>query len=234
MPAAIRVLLHPQRHSSGPRGTAVLGLTVELTCFGAGASKAERDSRKPASLVFHAAYLDTVRGQEPQFEPFATLSGEIAFHGESPKFVIGADAAIEITSPEPGPSDPPPRQLQLAFAAKHFEVPAGNEAVRTLRLPPSEPRAHHAEIGVELKIAGEQEASVEVNDRLDVPLVPLSYFDAELRDENDLPLADQAFELRMVGGSTVQGRTDADGRLRVNPVVKGPCELRLIVEAGEA
>ncbi len=234
MPAAIRVLLRPQRRSGGPRGTAVLGVTIELTCFGAGATAAEAGVGKPASLVFHAGYLETVRGQEPQLEPFATLSGEITLRKDSPRFVIGADAVIEYMGPAPGPSDPPPRQLQLSFAAKHFEGAAENEAVRILRLPASGRAARHAEVGVELTIAGETEASADVNDRLDVPLRPLSYFDAELRDERDAPLADQPFELRMVDGSTVQGRSDADGRVLVNPVLQGPCELRLIVDAGGA
>ncbi len=233
MPARVRVLLCPRGHSQDPSGTAVLGTTVELACFGAGASSAERNVRKAASLVFHVAYLDAIRGQEPRFESFATLNGELFFQNDAPRFVIGADSAIEYTSPEPAPSEPPPRQLQLAFAAQQFEVPSGNDALRTLRLPSSAPGARHAEIGVELKIAGAQEASVDVNDRLDVPLAPLSYFDAVLRDENDAALVDREFELCMAGGAIVRGRTDAEGRVRVNPVVRGPCELRLLTETGE-
>lgn len=233
MSAAIRVLLRPQRKSSGPRGSAVLGATLELSSFGAGASAAEQGTSKPASLVFHAAYLETVRGQEPSFEAFATLSGQITLRRSGPRFVLGPDDVIEYSSPDPSPSDPPPRQLNLAFAGAQFEVPPTNLAVRSLRLPPAPGGARHAEIGVELKIAGEVEASVAANDRLDVPLAPLSFFDAELRDENDAPLADRELELRMVDGSTQRVRSDADGRVLVNPVIKGPCELRWIADGGE-
>lgn len=206
----------------------MLGGALRLSGFGAGSTAAQRGSPKPARLTFHVAFLQSARRAEPEFEAFATLSGEVLLKAGAPVFVVPAGAAIEYTSPEPGADEPPPRQLRLEFTAPSFEARQATDAVRSLRLPPGPPDARYVEVALALEIDGAEEAALEQNDRLDVPLAPLSFFEARLTDENEKPLARRPFELSLADGSTVSGTSDEDGLVRVNPVLKGSCRLRLL------
>ncbi|HEX7672418.1 MAG TPA: hypothetical protein VF395_22645, partial [Polyangiaceae bacterium] len=101
------------------------------------------------------AFLDEVRRvSEPEYEPFASLSGALLRDGVTgdPVFVCSA---------EPDPSeDDPIRRLTLGFDPASFrEPPEPDSSATRLRLPTEPEGARFFELGLELKVSGAVEAS---------------------------------------------------------------------------
>lgn len=68
-----------------------------------------------------------------------------------------------------------------------------------------------------------------------------SWLEIELLDENEQPIADAAYEIRLSDGNVLDGNLDESGRMRAEDVPPGPCEVRFpglepppIGEAGSA
>ena len=225
---AIRVLFEPEQHST-ETGLAVLGGTLSFASLGRGASLAKRDVPQPATLRFHGAYLSSVRGVPPPFEPFAEIRGQVRRRSDgSIAFTLPPEVEIQYSAP---PADePPPIQLNLRYQSASFENPPerGSGAL-SLKLPPRPDGARHFELVTQLEIGAAEEAAVATNAVLDVPLDPLSFFKARLVDKDDVPLVAQPFQLELPDGSIVRGETDSDGVGLVNPVMRGQCVLRLDV-----
>lgn len=221
-------------------GRAVMGATLGISRFGAGTSKADFDQEVDAKLTFLAGFLQ--KASEPDglsFEKFASLSGRllVAKSNRTPVFTIGGPIEYESPPPEPVAEGdepaPPPRLLRLQYASPDFAASNG-EGLAELRLPEVPEGAHFLEIGVELELGGAVESGVEQNDRLDVPLDLSSFFRARIADQNDVPFANHPYDLEQPDGTIVSGKTDADGRLELNPCPKGFCVVRLPEDAVEA
>jgi len=211
-------------------GRAVLGGRLALTRLGPGGELLTSSERKPALLRFHAAYFDKARKAKPEFEPFATLAGEIHLPSGSPRFVLPKEAEIEYLGPPPE-DESTAQRLVLQFAAGSFEnLPQGGGALNVLRLPERPEAAHFLEVAVELELDGGVEAPRDANDVLDVPLDALSFFSAQVVDDKDKPLSDEPFELTLSDGSVITGTLDADGFVRANPIPAGRCLLRVAPE----
>ncbi len=221
---------------------AVAGGTVALARFGAGKSPIEPEVPKKAKLVFHTAFVEKAReSQDAQFEPLASLEGDIELlESTGPvHFTIAPESELEYLTEVPGPAsekdsghdDPEPRRITLDFDRSSF--PSSKKPLK-LTLPEFPDEAHYLELGAVLEIEGKEEGSVELNDRLDIPLSHLSYFKVRLNDEEGEPFADYPYELTVRDGSVRKGRTDVDGRVVENPVPRGSCKLRLLLDEEES
>jgi hypothetical protein len=228
MPGSVRIVFDPRAHQV--RGElAVVGGTLDLARFGKNPSQVKPDQEHAARLVFHAAFIDKPRKvSKPSFSPFAKLSGKVKLEGTTPKFVLAPDAKLE----HDGPDAERPRRLKLQYGLTFVNQAADAAAVGELKLPEAPPGARFFELGIELEVDGAAEASVDQNDRLDVPLDGVSFFEAELLDEQDQPLASRDFELELPDGSVVKGQSDAAGVVGVDPVPRGECVLRVVSPAG--
>lgn len=212
---------------------AVLGGRVALTRLGPGGELLTSPERKPALLRFHAAYFDKARNAKPKFAAFATLSGEVHLASGTPRFVLPEAAKLEYLS-APKDDEKPAQRLVLELLAGSFEnLPKGAGGLSVLELPERPETAHFLELGVELELAGAVEAPLDANDVLDVPLDALSFFSAQVVDNKDKPLGNEAFELTLSDGSVITGNLDADGSILANPIPAGRCLLRIAPEEPE-
>lgn len=168
----IRVTFFPTLRPRANGGVDVPGASVGLEVFGQN-PPAKRFSAKGATLVFFGAYLENARGvSSPTFKRLATLQGQIELKGSpaKPVFILEPDAELLHVDPEPGKGEPF-RELRLSYATGSVRgAPADPSNATRLRLPKAPPKARFFELAVELKIAGSLEASVDQNQRLDVPL----------------------------------------------------------------
>ena len=225
---ALRVKLEPDRRKAR-NGVAVLGATLRLTSFGPGKTAAEKDSAKPAKLEFCGAYIKEVRKEnDPDLEPFARVSGQLKLKGSLrvPEMTLEGDA-IEHDEPPPGEGEPLPFQLIIAYGENFPNAPAPDSELAKLRLPAPPEGARYFELGVKLEIDGAEEAAADANDRLDVPLSTVTFFDTQALDDKDNPIDDEAYELELFDGSTLSGKSDTDGRVQVNPIPRGRVVLRM-------
>jgi hypothetical protein len=227
---ALRVKLEPDARQAR-NGVAVLGASLRLTSFGPGKSAAERDTAKPATIKFCGAYIDEVRKENnPDLEPFARVSGQLLLKGSPrvPSMTLEGEA-IEHDEPPPEEGEPLPYQLVIAWSRDNFtNPPAPDSGLAVLRLPEAPEGARFFELGVELEIDGAAEATADVNDRLDVPLRTVTFFDTQVKDDKDFPLDEERFELELFDGSKLGGASDEDGRVQVNPIPRGRVVLRFV------
>ncbi len=94
-------------------------------------------SDKPAELVFHAAYLDRVRGATLSSKRFAKLAGSLRSDGEQKVPRFECDPAADFTYDEPPPPDEEPvRRVSLTYDELTFRrPPKGDAPAAKLRLP---------------------------------------------------------------------------------------------------
>ena len=215
------------------KGRVVLGARVGLVRLGPSGDLSTSDERKPALLRFQVAYFDEARNAKPEFTPHATLAGEVFVTASGPRFVLPTAAEIEYLDAPPEDENLA-QKLALELAAETFEnVPKDAAGVQHLRLPDRPETAKFLELGVELEVNGAPEAALAVNDVLDVPLDMLSFFNAQVVDDKEEPLADRAFELTVSDGSIIEGQLDADGFARANPIPAGRCKLKVLPDAAD-
>lgn len=153
----------------------VLETRIALLHRGAGTSKAVLNTFKPASLVFHATFLDEGRSVERAFERFASLSGSVFLDEATgaPRFVCDPSADFVYDAPPPGDEEPV-RRLCLVYDDATFRSPPRARApAAKLRIPKEPAGSRFLEIGAELSIEGAAESSLDNGDRLDVPLGPI-------------------------------------------------------------
>lgn len=239
MPASIRVQWTPNMHETA-RGQAVLGGALRFARFGQGSSNAQRDTDLDAELSFHTGFLKLPREEgEPSFELLATLTGKLRLQNSTPIFSAADPTAMKYLLPIPGEDTEVDAndgqalaKLSLVCAGPNFAASPGLPT--ELKLPAIPEDARFLEVAVALKVNGAEEAGIDANDRLDVPLDQITFFKAQLEDEDGVPFADEAFELKLVDGSVITGRTDPDGRVQSTPVPRGRCRLRLLFGAPES
>lgn len=117
----------------------------------------------------------------------------------------------------------------IAYHGDNFtNPPAPDSALARLRLPEAPEGARFFELGVELEIDGVAEATADINDRLDVPLSTVTFFDVQVEDDKDFPLDAEPYELELFDGSKLSGTSDDEGRVQVNPIPRGRVVLRLV------
>lgn len=222
----IRVLIEPESHAI-KTGLAVLGGTVSFVGLGRGTTKSKVEVSQPAVLRFHGAYLESARDPPVARAPFAEIRGELRRRADGiVAFTLPPN--VEIQYDIPPPPDPPPTQLNLHYDASNFEnIPASGSSALSLKLPSRPAGARHFELVAQLELQGSDEAATSVNAVLDVPLSPLAFFKARLVDRNVSPLIGQPFELELLDGSRVVGKTDPSGVVLVNPAIRGECILHL-------
>lgn len=222
------------------RGQAVLGGALSFARFGKGLTKAQRDTELDAELSFHTGFLKLPREEgEPSFELLATLTGKLKLQNTTPIFSAADPAAMVYAVPIPGEDSDvevndgePLAKLSLVCAGPNFASSPGLPT--ELKLPAIPEDARFLEVAVALKVNGAEEAGIDTNDRLDVPLDQITFFKVKLEDEDGVPFADEAFEVKLVDGSVITGRTDADGRVKSTPVPRGRCRLRLVFDAPDS
>ena len=239
MPASIRVHWTPNMHETA-RGQAVLGGALRLARFGKGLTNAQRDADLDAELSFHTGFLKLPREEgEPSFSLLATLTGKLKLQSSTPIFSATDPTAMKYAVPIPGEDTDVEvndgqalAKLSLVCAGPNFAASPGLPT--ELKLPAIPEDARFLEVAVALKVNGAEEAGIDTNDRLDVPLDQITFFKVKLEDEDGVPFADEAFELKLVDGSVISGRTDADGRVASTPVPRGRCRLRLVFGAPDS
>lgn len=222
----MRVLFEP-RASKVRSGLAVVGGTLRLESFGKTSSVIKPNSELQARLIFNGAFIAKARKMSsPSFKPFASLAGTLKIDGRGqPSFLLAPD--VKLVQPEPAP-DQRPRRLKLEYAASHFQnLPADTSAIGDLRLPKGADTDQFFELGVELEVSGNIEATVTQNDRLDVPLDAITFLEIEVLDEEDQPIAGRACTVELGDGTTVNGQTDDKGVLSIDPIPRGRCVLKL-------
>lgn len=163
----------------------VLHAKLRLLQRGPSGSQAS-SSDKAAELVFHAAYLDQVRGATLSFKRFAKLAGSLRFDRDRKLPRFECDPAADFTYDEPPPPDDEPvRRVSLIYDELTFRrPPKGNAPAAKLRLPKDPEGARFLEIGVGIEVGGATEVDQEDDDRLDIPLGPLERLDSTLpRDQ---------------------------------------------------
>jgi hypothetical protein len=60
------------------------------------------------------------------------------------------------------------------------------------------------------------------------PPGPNSFIEILVTDENDKPVANQRYRLRLTDGSLQEGKLDGHGRIYLNPIPAGICELMFL------
>lgn len=163
----------------------VLHAKLRLLQRGPRGSQASTDD-KPAELVFHAAYLDRVRGATLSFKRFARLAGSLRFDRDRKLPRFECDPTADFSYDEPPPEgDEPVRRVSLTYDDLTFRrAPKGDAPAAKLRLPKDPEGARFLEIGVGLEIGGATEVAQDDDDRLDIPLGPIERLDSTLpRDQ---------------------------------------------------
>lgn len=129
----------------------------------------QQQEPQPAALRLFSRYLTAPREGPPPFTPFGSLACEVAGRPGAPVLTVAPDAKVVLDLPATE-EDPPPRQVFLQFPGTDAFV--GRVVVD---LPPpteEEKEARFFELGFELSVSGATQAPVELNDILDVPLLP--------------------------------------------------------------
>jgi hypothetical protein len=161
--------------------TDVVGAELGLPIFGEGQTSLEKDNEKALVLKFFGRFLTgALQDPLPDFKEFAKLEvqGKLVGTPPRPKGRFSPTAKIEYAEP-PKEDDPRQRTLKLDFHREHFvDIPPADTEPRLLKLPVEEPEegepdAAHFELSVAIEVDGKEEAAIEVNDVLDVPLKPL-------------------------------------------------------------
>ncbi|HTQ02489.1 MAG TPA: peptidoglycan-binding protein [Polyangiaceae bacterium] len=192
MPRALRVLLAPL---DGSRPGSVVGASVAFEQLASKRSNAERNTPTSAKLTFIASCFENARDPDRQEREIGSLSGELTL-GDAPddlEFTLSADdnSALFADPPASDDSTPPPRALRLELSDDVFQLPdeLAGEPARLFVPADLSDGARHLELFVELEIGGATEAARDINDVLDVPLVPRPRHLVRVVDEMREPLA---------------------------------------------
>lgn len=168
----------------GSSGTVVLGGRLDLTMGGNGEPVA---TAAAGALVFAFASFQKVRGGPPRaHEEFARLVGNVNVSADGVCFEIASDAKIVYPNEAEDSGAPEEsadaaerelaaalrRKLRLEYALPTFVGAELASAVAELRLPEEMPDARFAEVAVALEIDGRVVAPAQLNDILDLPLLP--------------------------------------------------------------
>lgn len=124
---------------------------------------------QPAALRLFGRYLTTPREAPPAFVPFGSLECELGGTPNAPVLKVAPETKVVLDAP-PDDDSLPPRQVFLQFPSADALV--GQVVVD---LPPpteAEEDARFFELGVELSVSGATKAALELNDILDIPLLP--------------------------------------------------------------
>src|SRR5690606_39410269 len=97
----------------------VLGGLLRLSRRGPSQTRAKRGVSKPATLTFHAAYLEHARNATPTFEPFATLSGEVVLDRGTGRSLFKLPSNAELSYSNPDTLSGPRLALPLAPVSSH-------------------------------------------------------------------------------------------------------------------
>jgi hypothetical protein len=181
----IRLKFDPIARAKTNGGLDVLGAVLELSELAKPSTLAKRESPQAATLTFHDVYLDHARNvNEPGLEKFATLSGNVVRRGSPPRavFLLDPETDFQYVEPEPEAGEPF-RELRFGYGATFAPVPVDGAKLTRLRLPQEPDGARFFELGVQIDVAGAEEARIGLNDRLDVPLGPLPGPMFEWREE---------------------------------------------------
>lgn len=257
MATSWRVLMEPLAADDASETRQLFdGATVRLSRFGPRPSALNLETPSPAQLTLFATFLSRVRSEgDEESRTLGRCPGtvllragrEIAFTGALDEFGSPSgwvleepaeDEPVEPETAEPDANDgaaipvdevlePSERVLRFDFDSAQFKnvPPVGeNELVVTLDAR----RFRHLEVGVELEIAGQVEATKEVNDMLDVFITrtnpprrpePMTVL---LTDEQNEPVPGATF--RIVSGGELKsggdrGSADSNGKVEIRPRV---------------
>jgi outer membrane protein OmpA-like peptidoglycan-associated protein len=219
MPRPIRVLLEPRPvPGSADLPLLVRGCTVGLQAWSAGSSLAQISAPTAAELKFQARCLEDALSTSPlRTVDLGSVTGTVTL---SP---TGAPLFSIESAPTP-PNEPTAtsashvsfqRSIELDFREADFAgVP--DEPVTLLLADADLEGVRHVELTVSLDVGGAEEAALDHDDVLDIPL-KLEFLALNVVDEVGEPLASQSIALAY-DPATAQLTTDGDGQVRVqNP-----------------
>lgn len=165
----VRVVLEPTFDGSEREPIRSDHARVGLGKLGPNASKLKVASSKSAELVFKLAYLVQARKvSEPDFSELARVTGQLE-RDEKGRVTFKLDPDWDYQPLSRQEEDDPARFLLLSYGGGGFEDPGADRA-RKLVLPKAPEKTRFLELGVDLKVDGAPEATLEVNDVLDIPM----------------------------------------------------------------
>lgn len=183
MAKQIRLLLDAGTDDTGsddadaPR--VVSEIRVRLSGLGSGTSNTAKDTPKAAEIAFLSRFVDSARKDAiGETQTLGVLAGQLSLNRSKPVFVCDpasltnlSDAFLRAVDDTAQDKPAPRRALKLVLTPGDFE--GFDPLAEPLRLLlPADPERHsHLEVLAELKVAGQVEASRDVNDILDVPLL---------------------------------------------------------------
>lgn len=247
MPNSIRVKLTPFPLPVPGLSNAFRGIQVRLSRDGEGTTLAEKGSKKPAAIEFHAVFIDTLfpfQSRAP--EKFATINGEVELVGSParPSFTASKDgssvAPVDYVDP-PSPeirdanrSTPRRKSVELQFDSATFEEMGDSSGpLSHLILPEFPEGARYLEIDTVLLVDGQTEAALELSDLFDVLIhrntgdpVPPTTFGMRLESERPLP-SPIPFRVTDPDGGTHEGELNENGECFVDNLTVGDCQLEL-------
>jgi hypothetical protein len=176
---------------------------VNLVGLGSAGSELPPKTKLAAELTYHVAFLALARKvSEPVFAELSRVQGEIERNAAGNLlFTLPEEWEYTITSAEE--PDDPARHLLLKYGGGF--VDSGAARARQLVLPKAPEGTRFVELGAELSIAGSSEASLAINDVLDIPfrLVPADVSDrlrlAVCMQYDDVRLANRSYKLTVNG-----------------------------------
>jgi outer membrane protein OmpA-like peptidoglycan-associated protein len=210
----------------------VLGGRLALSALGQGASRAKRDRAVPAKLTFTAIALESARGKQLGSRKLGALLGEVALSGQGTdvQLVISREASAGLLD-APATALDRKLRLELTKPTAGIDTLAGKGGARLVVPADLLEGAKHLELHVELEVDGGVEASEQVNDVLDVPLVPRPLVLVQLVDEVGAPLAGVPIELG-APSKTESLTTDDAGRAQIDDL--GDTDVTLVVSDDSA
>jgi len=227
VPRSLRLLLAPLPTPS-PGGTrAVTGVRIALERRGKGKTTASADASVPAQVEFVATLIESaVEAGQREVRELGLVSGTLKLDAVSgqPQVTLTDVSALGAPAPETLHQGTTPRQLKVELDSASFPTAPTEPLLLTL---PDTTGFRHLELGVRLKLAGAEEASVDQNDTLDVPLLPREAFKLQLVDELGEPISGATLEFAL--GDVVQKvATDANGNARADSLGKTSATLTLL------
>jgi outer membrane protein OmpA-like peptidoglycan-associated protein len=215
---SIRVVSGPIQRSRDSQP--VLGLTLSLERHGPANSLVRFEQPKPAKITFTAACFEKALAPEDEREErdLGVLAGQLSVEGGSvgPLFSVVLADSTGIGAPADDAGDgPPPRRIRVALSDSFV---LGDDDPNALFLEVPDDLADdkgHLELSVKLELDGATEAEPEVNDVLDLPLLPRPRVRVRLVDEVAKPLTGVELEFGSDAGSELV-TTDGDGWAEVD------------------
>ena len=212
----VRVVMEPLFGGSEREEIRTDHCRVNLAGLGPSDSELPPKTKLAAELTYHVAFLILARKiSEPEFAELARVQGEIERDAAGKlTFTLPEEWDYTLTSlDEP---DDPARHLLLKYGDGF--VDRGAARARKLVLPKAPEGTRFVELGAELSIASSSEASLAINDVLDIPLrlVPVDLSDrlrlAVCMQYEDFRLANRSYKLT-VNGEEFFGAIPSSGEI---------------------